>query len=257
MQPDKEGKMTDTPRETRVLEAVVSLVDNVLDDFDVVDLLTELTERCADLLDIAAAAFLLADPLGQLRLLAATSTQTRELELFQLQADEGPCVECYATGHPVSVADLRAATARWPRFVPAALEAGVASVHAVPMRAAGIVLGSLGLFGSRPGELNEADLLVGQTLAHVACVAILQESAPTPSTVIPQLRSALIQRVVVEQAKGYLRERFDISVDEAFTLLRRYARTHGDHLSDVARQLMADPSSRPALLEKMNQLVHG
>lgn len=257
MQPDKEGKVIDTPRETRVLEAVVSLVDNVLDDFDVVDLLTELTERCADLLDIAAAGFLLADPLGQLRLLAATSTQTRELELFQLQADEGPCVECYATGHPVSVADLRAATARWPRFVPAALEAGVASVHAVPMRAAGIVLGSLGLFGSRPGELNEADLLVGQTLAHVACVAILQESAPTPSTVIPQLRSALIQRVVVEQAKGYLRERFDISVDEAFTLLRRYARTHGDHLSDVARQLMADPSSRPALLEKMNQLVHG
>lgn len=257
MQPDKEGKVTDTPRETRVLEAVVSLVDNVLDDFDVVDLLTELTERCADLLDIAAAGFLLADPLGQLRLLAATSTQTRELELFQLQADEGPCVECYATGHPVSVADLRDATARWPRFVPAALEAGVASVHAVPMRAAGIVLGSLGLFGSRPGELNESDLLVGQTLAHVACVAILQESAPTPSTVIPQLRSALIQRVVVEQAKGYLRERFDISVDEAFTLLRRYARTHGDHLSDVARQLMADPSSRPALLEKMNQLVHG
>jgi hypothetical protein len=257
MQPDKEGKVIDTPRETRVLEAVVSLVDNVLDDFDVVDLLTELTERCADLLDIAAAGFLLADPLGQLRLLAATSTQTRELELFQLQADEGPCVECYATGHPVSVADLRAATARWPRFVPAALEAGVASVHAVPMRAAGIVLGSLGLFGSRPGELNEADLLVGQTLAHVACVAILQESAPTPSTVIPQLRSALIQRVVVEQAEGFLRERFDISVDEAFTLLRRYARTHGDHLSDVARQLMADPSSRPALLEKMNQLVHG
>jgi len=257
MQPDKEGKVIDTPRETRVLEAVVSLVDNVLDDFDVVDLLTELTERCADLLDVAAAAFLLADPLGQLRLLAATSTQTRELELFQLQADEGPCVECYATGQPVSVADLRAATARWPRFVPAALEAGVASVHAVPMRAAGIVLGSLGLFGSRPGELNEADLLVGQTLAHVACVAILQESAPTPSTVVPHLRSALIQRVVVEQAKGFLRERFDISVDEAFTLLRRYARTHGDHLSDVARQLMAEPSSRPALLDGMAQLAHG
>ncbi len=257
MEPDKEGEVIETPRETRVLEAVVSLVDNVLDDFDVVDLLTELTERCADLLDIAAAGFLLADPLGQLRLLAATSTQTRELELFQLQADEGPCVECYATGHPVSVADLRAATARWPRFVPAALEAGVASVHAVPMRAAGIVLGSLGLFGSRPGELNEADLLVGQTLAHVACVAILQESAPTPSTVIPQLRSALIQRVVIEQAKGFLRERFDISVGEAFTLLRRYAHTYGDHLSDVALQLMADPSSRPALLEKMNRLVQG
>ncbi len=257
MQPEKEGNMTDTPRETRVLDAVVSLVDKLLDDFDVVDLLTELTERCADLLDVAAAAFLLADPLGQLRLLAATSNQTRELELFQLQADEGPCVECYATGQPVSVADLRAATTRWPRFVPAALEASVASVHAVPMRAAGLVLGSLGLFGSRPGELTEADLLVAQTLAHVACVAILQEHPPTPSTVIPRLRSALTQRIVVEQAKGFLREHFDVSIDGAFSLLRGYARTHGEHLTDVARQLMAEPSSRPALLERMTELAHG
>jgi hypothetical protein len=256
MQPEKEGKVTDTSRETRVLDAVVTLVDSLLDDFDVVELLTELTERCADLLDIAAAGFLLADPLGQLRVMAATSKQTRELELFQLQADQGPCVECYATGRPVSVADLRVAASRWPRFVPAALEAGVASVHAVPMRAAGLVLGSLGLFGSRPGELTDADLLVAQTLAHVACVAILQEHPPTPSTVIPQLRSALTHRVVVEQAKGFLRERFDISVEEAFSLLRRYARTHGDHLTDVARQLMADPSSRPALLKRMTQLAH-
>jgi hypothetical protein len=256
MQFDKEGNVTDTPRETRVLDAVVSLVDKLLDDFDVVDLLTELTERCADLLDVAAAGFLLAGPLGQLRLLAATSTQTRELELFQLQADEGPCVECYATGEQVSVPDLGAATSRWPRFVPAALETGVASVHAVPMRAAGIVLGSLGLFGTRTGELSEADLLVGQTLAHIACVAILQEHPPTPSTVIPQLRSALTHRVVVEQAKGFLRERLDISVDEAFSLLRRYARVHGDHLTDVARQLMTEPRSRPALLERMAGLAH-
>ena len=257
MQSEKEGNVSDTPRETRVLDAVVSLVDNLLDDFDVFDLLTELTERCADLLDIAAAGFLLADPLGQLRLLAATSEQTHELELFQLQAEEGPCMECYATGQPVSVADLRAATSRWPRFVPAALEAGVASVHAVPMRAAGIVLGSLGLFGTRPGELNEADRLVGQTLAHIACVAILQGHPPTPSTVIPQLHSALTRRIVVEQAKGFLRAYLDVSVDEAFSLLRRYARTHGDHLTDVARQLMAEPSSRPALLERMTELAHG
>jgi hypothetical protein len=247
--------MTDTPRETQVLDAVVSLVDSLLDDFDVVELLTELTERCAHLLDIAAAGLLLADPLGQLRLLAATSKQTWELELFQLQADEGPCVDCYATGQPVSVADLRLATARWPRFVPAALEAGVASVHAVPMRAAGMVLGSMGLFGVRPGELTESDLLVGQTLAHVACVAILQEHPPTPSTVIPQLRAAMTHRIVVEQAKGFLREHFDVSVDEAFSLLRRYARAHGDHLTDVARQLMADPGARPALLQKMTQLA--
>lgn len=249
--------MTDTPRETRVLDAVVSLVDSLLDDFDVVDLLTELTERCADLLNVAAAGFVLADPLGQLRLLAATSTQTRELELLQVYVDEGPSVECYASGQPVSVADLRTESARWPQFVPAALGAGIVSVHALPMRAAGIVLGSLGLFGNHTGSLNESDLLLGQTLAHVACVAILQEHPPTPATVIPPLRSALANRVVVEQAKGFLREHFDISVDEAFALLRRYARAHGDHLTDVARQLMSDPGARPALLHKMTQLAYG
>lgn len=247
--------MTDTPRETRVLDAVVSLVDSLLDDFDVVDLLTELTERCAELLDVSAAGLLLADPLQQLRLLAATSEQARDLELFQLQADQGPCVECYATGQPVSVADLQAETSRWPRFVPAALEAGFASVHAVPMRAAGIVLGALGLFGTRPGELNDADLLVGQTLAHIACVAILQEHAPTPSTVMPQLRSALTRRVVVEQAKGFLRESLDVSVEDAFTLLRTYARTNGEHLTEVARRLMTERQSRPALLAAISEFA--
>jgi hypothetical protein len=114
----KEGNVTDSPRETLVLGAVVSLINSLLDDFDVVDLLTELTERCADLLDVAAAGFLLADPLNQLRLLAAASEQARELELFQLQADEGPCIDCYATGQPVSVANLEAAAERWPAFRP-------------------------------------------------------------------------------------------------------------------------------------------
>ncbi|MGO9153587.1 GAF and ANTAR domain-containing protein [Mycobacterium sp.] len=243
--------MTDTARESRVLDAVVSLVDSLLDDFDVVDLLTELTERCAGLLDVAAAGLLLADPLEKLHLLAATSEKARDLELFQLQADEGPCVECYTSGRPVSVADLAAASPRWPRFVPAAVDAGFASVHAVPMRAAGKVLGALGLFGTHSGELNDADLLVGQSLAHIACVAILQEHAPTASAVVPRLRTALAARLVVEQAKGFLRERLDVSVQDAFTLLRRYARSYDDHLTDVSRRLIAEPDCRPTILAAM------
>jgi hypothetical protein len=249
--------MTDTSRETRVLDAVVSLVDSLLDDFDVVDLLTELTERCAELLDIDAAAFLLADPLHQLRLLAVTSEQARELELFQLQADEGPCVDCYTTGQPVSVADIQGAIERWPRFVPAAVGAGFASVHAVPMRAAGMVLGALGLFGTRAGELTEADLLVSQTLTHIACVAILQEHPPTPSTIVPPLRSALTSRVIVEQAKGFLREMLEVSVEEAFSLLRTYARAQGEHLTDVSRRLMSDRHSRSMLVAALAELAEG
>jgi GAF domain-containing protein len=249
--------MSETPRETRVLHAVVSLVDSLLDDFDVVDLLTGLTQRCAELLDIEAAGILLADPLHRLRLLAATSEQAHELELFQLQADQGPCMDCYATGQAVSVADLKAATQRWPRFVPAAIDAGFASVHAVPMRAAGKVLGALNLFGSLPGELTEADLLVGQTLTHIACVAILQEHAPTPASVVPQLRSALTNRVIVEQAKGFVREMLGVSVEEAFDLLRAYARDSGEHLTDIARRLMTDQYSRPMLVAALAELAAG
>lgn len=247
--------MPENQRETQVLEAVVTLVDSLLDDFDIVDLLTELTVRCAALLDVEAAGLLLADPLNRLRLLAATSEQARELELFQLQADEGPCVECYSTGEPVSVADLQASAQLWPHFVPAALNAGFGSVHAVPMRAAGMVLGAMGLFGAPGREFDAADQLVGQTLAHVASVAILQERAPTPANVLSQLRTALAGRVVVEQAKGFVRGTLDVSVEEAFHLLRTYSRNKGEHLTDVARRLMTDRHSRPVLMASLTELA--
>jgi len=249
--------VTDIPRETRVLSAVVSLVDSLLDDFDVVDLLTELTERCAELLDVAVAGFLLADPLRRLRVLAVTSERARELELFELQADEGPCVECYWTGEPVLISDLRIEGERWPQFVPAAVEAGFVSVHAVPMRAAGVVLGALGLCDNRPGELSEADRLVSQTLAHIACVAMLQEHPPTLSTVLPPLRAALAGRILVEQAKGFLREILGVSVEEAFRLLRTYSRSRGEHLTDVAERLMSDRRARPELVRAIAETAGG
>lgn len=249
--------MSESPRETRVLSAVVRLVDTLLDDFDVVDLLTELTEQCAELLDVASAGFLLADPLQRLHLLAATSEQTREVELFQLQAEEGPCVDCYRTGEPVLVADVATQVERWPQFVPTAIDAGFASVHAVPMRAAGSVLGALGLFGTQPGELTEADRLVSQTLAHIACVAVLQEHPPTLSTVLPPLRAALAGRVLVEQAKGFLSETLGVSVERAFTLLRHYSRAQGQHLTDVARRLMRDRHARPELIRALAVMANG
>lgn len=246
--------MTDA-REARVLGAVVTLVDSLMNDFDVVELLTDLTEQCTAMLDVAAAGLLLAGPGRQLHLMAATSERAEELELFQLQADEGPCLDCFTTGEAVSVADLAALSRRWPQFVPAALAAGFASVHAVPMRAAGSPLGALGLFGTTVGELNAADLLVARSLAHVASVAIVQEHAPTPETVLPNLRSALGRRVVVEQAKGYLRERLDLELPAAFALLRSYARRYDTHVSEVARQLMSEPDSRTTIVARLAELA--
>jgi hypothetical protein len=247
--------VTAQPRETRVLGAVVALVDTLLEDFDVVELLTELTEQCAGLLDVSAAGLLLADPYGQLHLMAATSHEAHALELFQLQAEDGPCLDCYRSGAPVSSADLRAEAPRWPHFAPAAVDAGFASVHAVPMRAAGTVLGALGLFGAEEGELNDADLLVGQTLAHVACVAILQEHTPTPEAALARVRTALSNWLLVEQAKGFLREHLDVSVNDAFALLRGYAHTHHEHLSDVARRLITTPEARRLILVRIAELA--
>jgi hypothetical protein len=123
------------------------------------------------------------------------------------------------------------------------------------MRAAGIVLGALGLFGVSPGALNDADLLVGQTLTHIASVAILQEQPPTAESVMPQLRSALARRVIVEQAKGFLRERLDVPVEQAFALLRAYARRHNQHLTDVARGLLTERQSRPEMLAGIAELA--
>ncbi|WNG94473.1 GAF and ANTAR domain-containing protein [Mycobacterium sp. ITM-2016-00318] len=246
--------MTEIPREPRVLDAVVSLVDSLLHDYDVVDLLTELTEQCAQLLDVAAAGLLLASPRGRLQLMAATSEKLHDLELFQLQSDQGPCLDCYATGQSISVADVHTQAARWPRFVAAATDAGFPSVHAVPMRAANTVLGALGLFGTSVGELNDADLLVAQTLAHVASVAIL-ERPPAPATVLPQVNAALTSRIVVDQAKGFLSQRLEMSVDDAFALLRRYARTHGEHLTELSRRLITEPAGRQTILAAMTQMV--
>jgi GAF domain-containing protein len=242
--------MTDLQRERDVVQAFVSLVDSLLDDFDIVELLTTLTERCAQLLDVATAGLLLADAQGELHLMAATSRRTHDLEIFQLQSDQGPCLDCYRSGAPVSVANL-AESDRWPLFVAAATEAGFASVHAVPMRAMNSVLGALGLFGTAAGALSDHDLDVAQALAHVATVAILQNQRTVDTTVIsPGLRNALLSRITVDQATGFVYERTGLSMDDSFRRLRDYAHRHRKHLTEISRQLL-DPNAPTELFQEI------
>jgi transcriptional regulator with GAF, ATPase, and Fis domain len=237
-------------REREVTQAFVALANSLADDFDVVDLLSGLTTDCARLLEIASAGVLLADRQRVLHVVAASSEATRNLELFQTQREEGPCLDCYHTGKPVSVADLKEHTDRWPQFVGAATAAGFASVHAVPMRLKDHVLGALGLFGGRVGALSDDDLSLAQALAHVGSVAIVHGSAvDDPAAVTEQLQSALNSRVVLEQAKGFVAQTGDLDMDQAFGALRRYARDHNERLSGVARTVISRELPAQHLLE--------
>ena len=227
-------------RERAVSRAFVELASSLANGYDVVELLSSLTADCAQLLDVASAGLLLADGRGVLHVMAASSERTRQLEIFQVQRDDGPCRDCYLDGTPVSAPDLHAEIDRWPQFAPAALKAGFVSVHALPMRLRSKVLGALGLFGTTAGALDPDDLSLGQALADVASVALVQEKASTDQkSVNEQLQTALISRIVLEQAKGVLAQQGSLPMEEAFAVMRRYARDHNLRLTAVAEAVVA------------------
>lgn len=228
-------------RERSVIATFAAIARNLSRGYDTVDLYGALTADCARLLDVASAGLLLADGRGQLHLMAASSQRTTDLETFQLQRDEGPCLDCYRRGVPVLIEDLRRQERRWPQFVPAATEAGFAAVHALPMRLQDTVLGTLGLFSTATGALDQDTLQLGQALADVASVALVADQVSTdPGSIAVQLQSALEARVVFEQAKGLLAEIGGLDLDAAGALLQRYARAHGQKLTAIAHQLVAD-----------------
>lgn len=226
-------------RQRDVVRAFVELTSELVDDYDTLEMLARLTANCAELLDVESAGLLLADTRGVLHLAAASSERTEALELFQLQREEGPCLDCFHGREAVSVPDLDAEKERWPQFSRSALAAGFKSVHAVPMQLRGDVLGGLGLFGTSVGPLDPNDLDLAQALAHVACVAIVNEkSAADRTTVNTQLQHALTSRIVLEQAKGVIAHSGNVKMDVAFAVLRTYAREHGRKLSAVAGEVV-------------------
>jgi len=218
---------------------LIDLADTLVDDFDVIDLLTLLVDRSIEILDIDAAGLMLVSPDGDLQLAASSSEALRIVELFELQSQEGPCLDSHRTGEPVLNGDLAAAHDRWPTLAPVALDAGFRSVHAVPMRLRGAVIGALNLFAARVGTLSDEDRSAAQALADMATISILQNRAAVEAqTVNGQLSQALTSRVIIEQAKGMLAERAGLEVDQAFTRLRDHARRNNLRLVEVAQSLL-------------------
>jgi GAF domain-containing protein len=228
-------------REGLIGQAFVTLADTLVDEYDVIDLLDRLAGFCVDLLAADAAGIVLGDERRELRVVAASDEAAQVIELLQLQSDEGPCLDCFQSVAPVSVTDLTEAADRWPSFVAAVTQrSDFRSVHALPLRLRGRAIGALNLFHAVPGPLPEHDLALGQALADVATIGILQERAIRRGDVLnEQLQGALTSRVVVEQAKGVLAQYGGLSPTEAFEQLRRYARSHNLKLADLARRIVA------------------
>lgn len=226
-------------REDLLARTFVQLTDTLVDDFDIIDLLTVLADRCVRLVEADAVGILLADDRGNLRVMAASNEQTRLLELFQLQNEQGPCLEAFTTGEIVSHPDLRSAGARWPQFVPAAVAAGFGSALAIPLRLRTQTIGTLNLFRIDIGVMPERDVHLAQALADVASIAILQDQAVRKAQVqAVELQHALDSRVAIEQAKGMLAEHGQVDMDEAFRRMRAYARRNGVRLTEVAEQVV-------------------
>ncbi len=223
----------------RLAQVFVELADTLVEDFDVLDFLQTLTDRCVEVLGADAAGLMLTDQRGGLRLMGATLERARVLELFELQVQEGPCLECFTTGQAITNVELAEANKRWPVFTPAAVEAGFGATHALPMRLRGRVIGALNLFTDEQVHLSDDDLAVGQAMADVATIGLLHQRNSDELTILSeQLQSALHTRILVEQAKGALAARTGVSVNEAFSRMRAHARRNNLGLTAVATSVV-------------------
>ncbi|HUH69711.1 MAG TPA: GAF and ANTAR domain-containing protein [Mycobacterium sp.] len=227
-----------------IAKTFVELADTLVADFDLVDFLHLLAVRTQQALGVEAVGFLLADNHGGLNVVAASSEQAEVLELFQLQNAEGPCMDCYRGGQPVSCPDLSADHERWPRFVAKALETGFVAVHALPMRLREEAIGGMNLFTATRGGLDADLLAVAQAFSDVATIGLLQERAIRERDLLAQqLQATLNNRLTIEQAKGIVAERAGITVDEAFELLRGYSHSRNQRLTDLADAMVRrDPA---------------
>ena len=222
-------------RELRLARVFVELADTLVAEFDVIDFLHTLADRSVEVLGAEAAGLMVADQRGNLQLIASSAESARLLEVFELQNAEGPCLDCFRTGEQLVNLDDTTMQARWPSFWAETKQLGFGSAHALPMRLREEVIGAINLFGSAGASLSEQDIAVGQAMADVATIGLLQERSVRQKEVLAeQLQTALNSRVLIEQAKGVLAERAQVPIDAAFTLMRSHARGHNRTLSRVA-----------------------
>ncbi len=231
--------MTTPAKQVQLLETFATLADTLVADYDVVELLQTLVDSCQELLDATDAGILLAAPAGELELIASTSEEARLVEVIQIAAQAGPCIDCYRASERVSVPRLDEGPPEWAPFREAATQSGYAAIDAIPMRLRDATIGTLNILRATPGPADPADLVAAQAFADVATIGILHERSMSDArSLAHHLQTALDTRVTIEQAKGVVSFTAGVSVEAAFVLLRTYARRRGLRLGDVARRVV-------------------
>jgi GAF domain-containing protein len=232
---------------TRLADVFVEMADTLVDDFDLVDFLHTVAVDAAEVTGATAVGVMLADHEG-LSPMAFSNEDARLLELFQVQHAEGPCLDCYSSGEEVADVEIAASTVRWPAFAPRAVELGFSTTHCFPLKLRDQVIGAMNVFRVQASFLAEDERRIARALADVATIALMQERGlRRAEELTEQLQFALNSRIVIEQAKGAVARTFDVDVDEAFNILRRFARSHQVKLTDLARDVLHDKLAMSAL----------
>jgi transcriptional regulator with GAF, ATPase, and Fis domain len=236
--PAKDGRAVGG-REEWLARTFVELADTLVADYDVVDFLSTLAERCVELLDTVEVGLVLLDRRGDLQVMASSTERMRVAELFEVQNEEGPCFDCQRGGEQILNETLDSSDDRWPRFGPMARDAGFRMAHALPLRLRGDVIGAMNIFDTELREMTSLQVNLSQFLADAATIGILQERSVRHQTDIAgHLQGALNSRIVIEQAKGVVAEQQKVSMEDAFAMLRGYARKSRVPLSELAHSIV-------------------
>lgn len=238
-----------TAREERLAAAFIDLADTLADDFDIMDFLHRLAEHAVALLDLSDCGAMLVSAHGEVVDATASNEVTRHLELAQIELEQGPCWDCIRSGAPTpdTLLDSPRARRKWPDFSALARAQGFAGIAALPMRLRGQTVGALNLFHTHTTSMQDADLHLGQALASAAAIAIFtQRGLHDQQLLSEQMHAAMESRVTIEQAKGVLATRADITMDAAFERMRRHARHRQQRLTALALQVIEDPAEHLA-----------
>lgn len=225
-----------------VANTLVDIASKLLDD-NVVDLLHSAAEHAVNLTGASAAAILLADSDRRVQYTVSTTQRAEILEGVMSGADDGPFQKCFQTGAPVIAVRLKEGGSRWTKFGSSAAAVGYDAIHALPLRFRSEKLGVLTLLYVQGASLSPHNARMVQALADILAISILgRRRVQKAHELNNQLEGALTSRVIIEQAKGAFAQRMGISVDEAFHLLRGYARHHQLRLTAVCEEVISTPA---------------